>query len=84
MVLKDKYYPMSDFMNSNLKYGSSYAWQSIWGARKVLSDGFSWCVGNNINISTFNHKWLSRDARGPLVESINNCNLEIMVDLINS
>lgn len=28
-VMKAKYYPNGDFLNSSLKYGSSYAWRSI-------------------------------------------------------
>ncbi|KAK5785060.1 hypothetical protein PVK06_039605 [Gossypium arboreum] len=37
-VLKAKYYPNSDFLNSSFMAGVSYTWRSIWAAKKTLQD----------------------------------------------
>jgi hypothetical protein len=38
-VLKEKYYPNSTFLESNLGRRPSYAWRSIWTAKKLLQEG---------------------------------------------
>lgn len=35
-VLKAMYFPNSSFLDSSLKFGSSYIWCRIWFAKKVL------------------------------------------------
>lgn len=79
-VMKAKYYPILDFLHSNLKHGLSYAWRSIWVARKVLDDGLSRCVIDGASISIFNHK-LTGNNLFQLTMIVNNAHLEVVVDL---
>lgn len=57
-VLKEKYIPISSFLDSSLKFGSLYTWQSIWSAKKVFQDRVGWHVGNRVSILVFNHNWI--------------------------
>lgn len=57
-VLKAKYYPSTEFLNSILKNGAFYTWKSIWAFKKVLNDGLCWRVRKGDRISIFNHAWL--------------------------
>ena len=45
-VLKAKYFPNSMTSEAKLERKSSYAWRSIWNAKKVVDRGSSWCIGN--------------------------------------
>jgi hypothetical protein len=49
-VLKEKYYPNSTFLNSNLGRRPSYAWRSIWTVKKLLHVGMRWRVGDGKSI----------------------------------
>ena len=49
-VMKAKYYPQGDFMASSLGGHPSYAWRSVWGAKKLLQEGMRWIVGNGQSI----------------------------------
>ncbi|KAA3465150.1 reverse transcriptase-like protein [Gossypium australe] len=48
-VFKAKYFPKSDFLNSQLGNRTSYAWRSIWAARGILEKGMIWKVGTGSN-----------------------------------
>ncbi|KAA3481221.1 reverse transcriptase [Gossypium australe] len=43
-VLKAKYFPNDQFLNSRLGNSSSYTWKSIWAAKDVLRKGLVWHV----------------------------------------
>lgn len=83
-MLKVKNFPNTDFLNSNLKHGSSYTWKSIWLVRKVIQDGFSWRGDSDVNISIFNHAWILGSINHKLAEPIYNCNLELVTELIDA
>lgn len=36
ILLKAKYFPCTDFINSSLGWNPSYSWKSIWAAKKAL------------------------------------------------
>jgi hypothetical protein len=57
-VLKEKYYPGLDFLESNLGKKPSYAWRSIWQAKALLQEGLIWRVGNGSRIDLWNDKWI--------------------------
>ncbi|XP_062157888.1 uncharacterized protein LOC133865460 [Alnus glutinosa] len=57
-VLKEKYYPGVDFLESNLGKKPSYAWRSIWQAKALLQEGLIWRVGNGSRIDLWKDKWI--------------------------
>ncbi|KAA3456989.1 reverse transcriptase [Gossypium australe] len=61
-IYKAKYYPHTSFWNATLGNNSSYAWKSIYAARKVLEDGIGWRVGSGSQISVLQARWLPRWA----------------------
>jgi hypothetical protein len=58
VILKEEYFPRSDFRLAQLGHNPSYAWRRIMQARKVLEKGLMWRVGNGANIRIKNDKWL--------------------------
>ncbi|KAH1131818.1 hypothetical protein J1N35_003196 [Gossypium stocksii] len=57
-VLKAKYFPNRDFLNSRLGNNSSYTWKSIWASKGILEKGICWKVGRGTKISVFNDVWI--------------------------
>jgi hypothetical protein len=49
-VLKQKYYPTENFLNSQLGRNPSHVWRSIWNLKTLLNEGFIWRVGNGQSI----------------------------------
>ncbi|KAA3468760.1 reverse transcriptase [Gossypium australe] len=63
-IYKSKYYPHTSFWNATLGNNLSYAWKSIYPARKVLEDGIGWRAGSRSQILVLQAHWLPRWARG--------------------
>ncbi|XVF17816.1 hypothetical protein REPUB_Repub10bG0157100 [Reevesia pubescens] len=57
-VLKAKYFPDTNFLNSKLGSHPSLTWRSIWGTKRLLERGTRWRVGNGSNIRVWQDKWL--------------------------
>lgn len=57
-VLKAKYFPRTDFLNSNLGTYPSYVWRSIWATEGVLQKGLCWRVGFGDTISVADDPWI--------------------------
>lgn len=49
-ILKAKYYPDLNFVNSSLGYLPSFTWKSIWASKGMLQEGLRWRVGLGRNI----------------------------------
>ena len=49
-VLKVKYFPRCDFVNTPLGNNPSYTWRSIMSAQNLVMGGLRWRVGNGENI----------------------------------
>lgn len=58
-VYKAKYYHNKEFMEASLGSSPSFIWRSILEARKVISDGAIWRVGNGKDIQILNQPWLN-------------------------
>lgn len=56
-VMREKYYPGMDFMDSNLGKRPSFVWRSIWQA-KPFHEGLMWRVGNGSKIKLWDDKWI--------------------------
>ena len=50
-VLRARYYPTSDILNSTLKKGSSFVWQSIFAGIQTFKKGHIWRVGDGLKIN---------------------------------
>ena len=57
-ILRDKYYPDGDLLNSKQKKGSSFTWQSIMAGINSLKHGYIWHVGNGQNINIWEDAWI--------------------------
>lgn len=57
-VLKAKYFPLSDFMESLLGSSPSLTWRSIWSTRGALEKGLRWYVGMSNSISINCDAWI--------------------------
>ncbi|KAA3480599.1 reverse transcriptase [Gossypium australe] len=57
-VLKAKYFPNDQFLNSKLGNSSSYTSKSIWAAKDILRKGLIWRVGTGNNISINYDAWM--------------------------
>lgn len=66
-VLRAKYYPTGDIINSTRKRGSSFIWSGLWKAKEELKSGFRWVVGDGRSINVLTYPWL-RWKNGFLVD----------------
>jgi hypothetical protein len=57
-VYKEKYFRNSTFLSSELGRRPSYAWRSIWNAKKLLQEGLVWRVGDRRSIKIWKDRWL--------------------------
>ncbi|KAA3489007.1 reverse transcriptase [Gossypium australe] len=57
-VVKAKYFPDEQLLNSRLGNSSSYTWKSIWATKDVLRKGLIWRVGTDNNISVNCDAWI--------------------------
>lgn len=57
-VLKAKYFPETNFLNSRLGNNCSYTWKSIWATRGILSEGLCWKVRKGTEILIKNDSWI--------------------------
>ena len=56
-VSKAEYFPRGSIFEAQVA-GGSYAWQSILKARKVISKGMRWRIGDGKSINIYNDNWL--------------------------
>ncbi|GAU35225.1 hypothetical protein TSUD_205010 [Trifolium subterraneum] len=61
-LFKARYFPRSDFLQSNIGHNPSYVWRSIWSAKFIVRDGHKWSIGSGHNISIWDQKWLVNGA----------------------
>ena len=57
-VLKAKYFPNSVACEAELGSRPSYAWRSIWTAKKVVDRGSRWCIGNGKGVRIWKDRWI--------------------------
>ena len=56
-VFKTKFFPSGSVFTAKKSQGS-YAWQSIWRARKVIEKGMQWRVKDGNHIRLFHDNWI--------------------------
>lgn len=69
-VMKAKYFPRSNFLNTPLGNNPSYVWKSIWATKGVLSAYCAWRVGTGDNIDINNDAWFPQRDHHRLVNSV--------------
>jgi hypothetical protein len=69
-ILKEKYFPQSSFLNSQLGRQPSFIWQNFWNARSLLEEGLSWRVGDGKRIGIWTNKWVLAAPGGFLQSSM--------------
>ncbi|XP_065637991.1 uncharacterized mitochondrial protein AtMg00310-like [Quercus suber] len=57
-VLKAKYFPNGVACEAELGSRPSYAWRSMWTAKKVVDRGSRWCIGNGEGVRIWKDRWL--------------------------
>jgi hypothetical protein len=57
-VLRAKYYPSGDLLNTKLKKGASFTWQSLMAGMETFKRGYMWRVGNGASINIWTDAWL--------------------------
>lgn len=50
-TLKCRYLLDSNIWETKLGHNPSFAWKSIWGARKILEKGTRWRIGNALSVA---------------------------------
>ncbi|KAA3484776.1 reverse transcriptase [Gossypium australe] len=82
-VFKAKYFPKSNFLNSQLGNRNSYVWRSTWAARGILEKWLIWKVGTGTSISTGNDAWVPDLVNSRLLSSYTSSNDSKVAELIN-
>jgi len=57
-LFKAKYSNKCDFLDSKIGHNPSYVWRSIWGAKRLVSEGYKWSIGASTSICVWDQKWL--------------------------
>nr|GMC71745.1 uncharacterized protein LOC109159798 [Ipomoea batatas] len=65
-ILKARYYPSFDFMNSQLGNNPSYIWRSITTGKALLSEGLVRRVGDGTNTKIWGWPWLANSTNSAL------------------
>ena len=82
-ILRVKYYPDGDLLNTDLKKGSSFTWQSIMVGVSSLKRGHIWRVGNGQNIDIWEDAWIPNCANRKIVTPKGGQLLRKVADLID-
>jgi hypothetical protein len=78
-IYKEKYFSNDTFLNSELGRRPSYAWRSIWNARKLPQDGLVWRVGDGKTIKIWGDRWLETPTTFLVQSSVKFLNREATV-----
>jgi len=57
-LFKAKYFNKCDFLDSKIGHNPSYVWRNIWGAKRVVSEGYKWIIGLGIDICVWDQRLL--------------------------
>lgn len=84
LVFKAKYFPAGSIFEASAAWGS-YAWQSILKARKVISMGMRWRLGDRKSIDIYNDNGLpgkgSAKIVSPHVTSLQGAKVATLINL---
>ncbi|KAH1045708.1 hypothetical protein J1N35_036492 [Gossypium stocksii] len=83
-MLKAKYYPNFDFLNSELGNLPSYTWKNIWAAKGLLQLGLCWRVGTGRHIKIKIDVWAPVSENLHVHPMVREQNIVWVADLIDS
>ncbi|KAA3465295.1 reverse transcriptase [Gossypium australe] len=83
-VLKEKYYPKSNFLEAQLGTLPSLTWKSIWAAKGLLQKGLCWQIGRGNKVSIWNNCWIQGIELLERHNSSDKMQLELVSDLIDN
>ncbi|KAA3478183.1 reverse transcriptase [Gossypium australe] len=83
-VLKVKYFPNSEFTNSQLGNLPSLTWRSVWAAKGLLENRLCWRVGKGNQISVWNDRWIPGGEIINSSEGNENTEIKLVADLIEA
>lgn len=81
-ILRARYYPNSNFMDSNLGDTPSYTWRGIWEAKWVLRRGVRWRVGNGESIRIWKDAWIPGTQTRKIISPRGNANVDEEVGVL--
>lgn len=61
-VFKARYFPFTNFLNSNVGYNPSFVWRSLHRVKRLLEKGLYWSIGSGRRVSVYGDKWLPRPS----------------------
>ena len=67
-VFEAKYFPKGSVLEATTS-SRSYAWQSIMKARKVISKGMRWRIGDGKSINLYGDNWLLGGGSSKIISS---------------
>ncbi|KAA3486342.1 reverse transcriptase [Gossypium australe] len=82
-VLKAKYFPNSNFLNSQLGNLPSLTWRSMWVAKGLLCSGMGWRVRRGTEISVWDDHWIPGKEIDDWGHRIKN-GVKLVADLIDA
>ncbi|XP_042969072.1 uncharacterized protein LOC122301754 [Carya illinoinensis] len=80
VILREKYFKHSNFLDVKLGTKASLIWRSIWGARDLIKEGMRWRVGDGKKIKIWGHKWLSTPTSFSVQSPVSVLSLESNVE----
>ena len=80
-VFKARYFPNGTIFDVKASSGS-YAWESILWARKVISMGARWRVGDGNQIRIFEDRWMPFEGSGKIISPCLNLHRDAVVSTL--
>ena len=81
-VFKAKYFPRGSAFEASTATGS-FAWQSILKARKVVSLGMRWRLGDGRSIKIYDYSWLpgkeSANVLSPRIPALKGATVDCLI-----
>lgn len=82
MVLKSKYYPNGDLLDTVFASDASPGWRGIEYGLELLKEGLIWRIGNGRKINIQRDKWIPRKEGLKATKFIRNCRLRWVNQLL--
>ena len=82
-VLRAKYYPDGRLLQTKLKSGSSFTWQSVLAGLECFKRGYIWRVGDGTQINIWNDNWIPGSHNLKVLTPRGNIVISTVDELIN-
>lgn len=82
-VLKAKYYPNGELMDTVFPQSASPSWRALTFGLDLLKEGLIWRVGDGQNIKIWRHNWFPKDLGLRVLGRRRACRLKWVAQLMN-